>query len=158
MREIVSIPVNMMRMIRARSIVMMAATSHLAASKSLHQQESSNRHNQQRADPLEQAGNLLLMMMITGNQVMQQHARRKQWRTARPNEKSCGQPHHNRMPEAAFSIQQIDEHRGFAMTRFQSMQGPEKKAQAKAQFVRMGVNVHTGRIPENVGSETSGTK
>jgi hypothetical protein len=62
------------------------------------------------------------------------------------------------VPEAAFSIQQVHEHGGFAMTRFQSMQSPEKKAQAEAQFVRMGVNVHTGRIPENVGSETSGTK
>jgi hypothetical protein len=57
-------------MIGACSIVMMAATSHLAASNRLHEQKSSHRYNQQCTDPLEHTGNLLLMVMITGNQVM----------------------------------------------------------------------------------------
>jgi hypothetical protein len=147
-----------MRMIGACSIVMMAATSHLAASNRLHQEKSSYRHHQQRTDPLEHTGNLLLMMMITGNQVMGNMDAKRNGEQRHRMRKGCGQSHHDRMPKAAFSVQQVHEHGGFAMPRFQGMQGPKKEAQAEAQFVRMGVNVHAGRIPENVGSETDGTK
>ena len=59
-----------MRMIRAFTIMMMAATLHLAASNGLHEKESSHSDHQQRTNPLEHTGHLLLMMMITSNQVM----------------------------------------------------------------------------------------
>ena len=138
--------------------MIMAATSHLAASNRLHQEESSYRHHQQRTNPLEHTGNLLLMMMITRNQMMSNVDSKSDGEQRYRMRKGCGQPHHDRMPKAAFSVQQVHEHGRLAMARFKSMQGPKKKAQAKAQFVRMRVNVHTGRIPANVGSETSGTQ
>jgi hypothetical protein len=110
---------------------MMAATLHLAAANRLHKEKSSHRYHQQRTDPLEHAGNLLLMMMIACNQVMGNVDAKGDGKQRDGVRKCRRQSHHNRMPEASFSVQQIDEHRGFAVAWLQSMQCAEEETQPK---------------------------
>jgi len=78
--------------------------------------------------------------MIPGDKVMREmHSERDDEQRDRMRDRGR-QPHEQRMPIAAATAHQIDEHRGLTVPRLKGMQRSEEEAQPERDFVLMIVH------------------